>query len=1362
MNWKKNLLSFLLGLSGVFMKAQNPVSFTSDQGLSNTCIRSIMEDSRKNVWISTQSGLNRYDGVKMNVYRHKKGEAGTLGHDMVSCALEVEPGSVLVGMESGVQMYSYDTDRFTDVPIIVVGGDTIHAHVISMTKLSGDSIYVCTAGYGLYRLCEDEDGKKFLKEMRDFPPAKVTLLQIFEDREKRVWFVDADGGIHCSKGGKLRRVASYPGAIELCQSSSGHLYLATAHDGLLCYSEKENRFYDVFPESRRYVMASINPGLEGQILISTDGDGLKIYDEATGLITQSNIRTYEYNLATSNVKDAIVDSNGNTWVGVYWKGVLVMPDMATSFEYVGRRSVQKNTIGTNCVTAITGDGHGNLWLAADHCGVYHLAHDGSSSVHFKPGVVKTMPSTVMSMLEDSEGTLWLGSSWSGVAKMDKHTGECVNLGAWVKDGNKIPNAYTMVEDGYKNIWIGTMGSGLFRYSLLTGELTQYKTLVDNTVVYPYQILRNPYVRVLLVHGDFLYVGTADGLEVFTLSKGGDIRLRGRFMLKSSVRDMKVDADGVLWAATTLGLVRFDIANESVKTYTVEDGLPINSTCSVEIASDGKIWVSTDDGLTCFNTEKGTFDNYHIEDGLQGNEFSVKASFSQDGMLYFGGINGLTLFRPSDVGKQAGMEKVELRMVDFYVNGKPVHAGDRSGHYTIIDRWLPLADEVNLSHRDKSFSIELSTMSFSNRRVTYYYCINNGDWIALEYGQNRISFINMETGTYRIRMKAEAYGESSEVKELTVMVHPVWYLSPLAVMVYFVLLLFIFYVVLLQVKEHFKAKRILEKHRQVEELNEARIQFFMNISHEIRTPMTLILSPLMKLMKSDKDETHQRSYSLIYQNSQRILRLINQLMDARKIEKGQFRLKYHKVEMVGFVNNLYELFETTAHNRGITFTFVHDMERMDVCVDPQNFDKVVMNLLSNAFKFTPDGGVVTIELKDVSGDIPGERDFRLSVTDSGVGIPDQEKSRVFERFYSGKWGGDYVGTGIGLNLTKLLVELHEGRIWAENNPEGQGTRFIVQMPQALELLEDISDDKMPQAVYSAPLEAEHVAETVAELPEEKKGGSKHGRILVVEDETTIRRYLHGEFAGEYHVSECSNGQEAWDYLIQNVEKVDLVVSDVMMPVMDGITLCRKIKGSFNTNHIPVILLTAKSEDADRLEGLSTGADAYMSKPFNIDILRQTAENLLKNKRRLQGKYGVALQEEKMDKIELVSPNDQMMERVMKVINENISSPDLSVEFIADKIGISRVHFHRRLKDATGLTPHDFVRNIRLSQAAKLLAGKNFDITDVAIATGFRSVSTFSTCFKGYFGMTPTEYARKNAKTKAESEREEDEDVTEGLP
>jgi CheY-like chemotaxis protein/AraC-like DNA-binding protein/nitrogen-specific signal transduction histidine kinase len=981
-------------------------------------------------------------------------------------------------------------------------------------------------------------------------------------------------------------------------------------------------------------------------------------------------------------------------------------------------------------------------------------------VHFKPGVVKTMPSTVVSILVDSEGGVWLGSTWSGVSKMNPETGECTRIGAWVKGGEKIPNAYAMVEDGAGNIWIGTNGDGLYCYRPKTHGLEHYQVREGDEVRYPDRILYNSYITALLVWGDCLYVGMADGMDVFRLTPEGPKR-KGRFLPKANVRDMEIGEDGVLWVATSTGLVRFDVKDGSMKSYTAADGLPTNSLCSIERDAGGKVWVGTDDGLACFNPAKETFDNYRIEDGLQGNEFGAKASYAQNGLLYFGGINGLTCFRPSDVGKRDGvnLEKMDLRIVDFYVNGKAVHAGDRSGHYTIIDRWLPLTDEVNLSHHDKSFSVELSTMSFSNSRVTYRYCVNDGEWMALEHGQNRISFVNMEAGTYRIRIKAEAYGESSDVKELTVKVHPVWYLSPLAVMVYCVLFLFICYMVFLQVKEHFKTKRIFEKHRQEEELNEARIQFFMNISHEIRTPMTLILSPLMKLMKQDQDEAHQRSYSLMYQNSQRILRLINQLMDARKIEKGQFRLKYHKVEMVGFVNNLYELFETTARNRGITFCFVHDMERMDVCVDPQNFDKVIMNLLSNAFKFTPDGGDITIELKEVDGNVSGERDFRLSVTDSGVGIPDQEKKRVFERFYSGKWGGDYVGTGIGLNLTKLLVELHEGHIWAENNPKGKGTRFIVQMPQALELLEDISDDKMPRAVYSAPLEAEHVAETVAELPEEKKGGSKHGRILVVEDETAIRRYLHGEFSGEYHVCECSNGQEAWDYIVQNVEKVDLVVSDVMMPVMDGIALCRNIKGSFNTNHIPVILLTAKSDDADRLEGLSIGADAYMSKPFNMDVLRQTAENLLKNKRRLQGKYSVAQQEGKIDKIEWMSPNDQMMERVMKVINENISNPDLGVEFIADKIGISRVHFHRRLKNATGLTPRDFVRNIRLMQAAKLLSRTDTDVTGVSVATGFRSASTFSTCFKAYYGMSPTEYAHKNSKSEDEPENNEGGNVAE---
>lgn len=1338
-------LAFLLWVS-LFVCAQSPVSFTSDQGLSNTCIRSMKQDSRKNVWICTQYGLNRFDGAKMNVYHYKSDEKGSLGHDNTTCVLEQEPGKILVGLEIGVQSYSYDTDEFTDIPLISWKGDTIKAHVVSMAKLSDGTVYVCTAGYGLFVL-KEEKGLEKLTEINTFPQS-VPPLQIMEDSQKRVWVLYPSGMVYCRVNGKFHPVGTYKSGSRLCESSSGRIYLASVYGGLRAYSETDRQFHEVDETSKQYVIASVTAAPNGTLFISTDGNGLKVYDEKTGKIEQSNIRTYEYNLATSNVKDAMMDADGNVWVGVYWKGVWVMPNTATSFEYIGRRSVHKNTLGTNCVTAITGDGKGALWVATDHCGVYHLAADGTSSVHFKPELVSGMPSTVMSLLEDSEGSLWLGSSWAGVAKMNKETGECTNLGEWVKGGERIKNAYTMVEDKHKNIWIGSMGDGLYCYTRETGELIHYLPLDNSRLKYPYHLLYNAYVRVLLVSENYLYVGSADGLQVF-LCEGNRLKHVGRYLQKFGINDMKITPDRKIWFASTEGLGFLDLNNKTVTVYTVKDGLPCNSISSIELAPDGKIWAGTNVGMSSFDPVKKDFENYYINDGLQGNEFSVKASYSLNGHLYFGGINGLTFFRPSEVEKREDIGKPELRLIDFYVNGKPVHVGDRSGNYKIIDSWFPMVKEVNLSHQDRSFAIELSTMNFNSRCVIYY-SINSGDWMAVGDGQNRISFINMEPGTYHIRIKADAYGKMSDVKEVKVIIHPAWYLSGVAICVYVVLLIVASYIVYLQIKDKLETKRMLEKHRQAEELNEARIQFFMNISHEIRTPMTLILGPLMKLMKMDTDKIHQRNYSLIYQNSQRILRLINQLMDARKIEKGQFSLKYHKVELVGFINNLYELFETTANNRHITFRFIHEMDKLEVCIDPQNFDKVVMNLLSNAFKFTSDGGEITIELQDVEGQQTQERDFVLMVTDSGVGISNADKKRIFERFYSGN-GGDYVGTGIGLNLTKLLVELHEGEIKVEDNPAGKGSRFVVRMPQTLQMLEGIVDDSLPEASYSLPPKPEHVVETGESLVSEKTTQKKLYNVMIVEDEAAIRRYLRNELSIKCNVIETANGQEAWDYIIQNPERVDLVVSDVMMPVMDGITLCQKIKTNFNTNHISVVLLSAKNDDADKLKGLNMGADAYMTKPFNIDVLCQTVNNLLESRHRLQGKLTVtSSQEENMEKIELTSPDERLMERLMKVINENISNPDLNVEFISDKVGISRVHLHRRLKEMTSLTPRDFIRNIRLSQAAKLLSDKHLDITDVSVATGFKSVSTFSTCFKTYYGMTPTEYMRKNTKSKEEND------------
>ena len=501
-------------------------------------------------------------------------------------------------------------------------------------------------------------------------------------------------------------------------------------------------------------------------------------------------------------------------------------------------------------------------------------------------------------------------------------------------------------------------------------------------------------------------------------------------------------------------------------------------------------------------------------------------------------------------------------------------------------------------------------------------------------------------------------------------------------------------------------------------------------------MTLILAPLEKLISRDKDPERQKNYQLMKQNSNRILRLINQMMDVRKIEQGKFLLDYHPVELVDFIQNIYDVFVTNAQSRNITYEFVHDMDRMQVYVDPDNMDKIVMNLLSNAFKFTPDGGKIILQLTGK------DTEFEIKVTDSGVGIPDDEKKKVFERFYSAKHQNGYMGTGIGLNLTSMLVRLHKGSIMVEDNPEGKGTSFIINMPMGDDSLRSIKPEAITNIVDgmdTANVDTEDLLMVV------KPAESHSKRALLVEDDEAIRQYVESELSSDLSVHMCGNGQDAWDYIVSHPGKVDIVVSDIMMPVMDGMTLCQKLKSNFNTNHIPVVLITALGSDADRIAGISNGADAYVSKPFNIDVLRTTILQLLKTRQVLQGKFkSDKQQEENIDQVEMVSPDEHLMKRVMKVINENMDNPELSVEIIADKVGISRVHFYRKMKDLTGQSPRDFVKYVRLKEAARMLEDKDYDITGVSIATGFKSLSAFSTSFKALYGLTPTEWMKKSEK------------------
>lgn len=803
----------------------------------------------------------------------------------------------------------------------------------------------------------------------------------------------------------------------------------------------------------------------------------------------------------------------------------------------------------------------------------------------------------------------------------------------------------------------------------------------------------------------------------------------------------------IWVGTSQGLKQLNPQTQKVRKYTISDGLPSNSISAIEGDANGNLWISTNFGISRFNPSTQTFVNFYASDGLQGNEFSKGVSFaSTKGEIIFGSTSGITYFNPGEI--TSPNKKPEIRITDFYVHDKAVRLGMKSGRYDIVTTSVTNSNKFHLSHKDNSFSIELSAMEFySPERISYSYTFNSNTWVNLQSGVNRISFSELTPGIYHFQVKARDYNSYSEIKKLTIIISPPWYVSWWAKTIYCLTAVIITIFIIVQIRQRYRARQEMLEHIHAEQLNEAKLQFFINISHEIRTPMSLIISPLQKLMATDYDTERQQSYNIIYRNAERLLRLVNQLMDIRKIDKGQMQLKFQETDIVSFIQDLHYTFAYQANTKHIKLDFHSEVKELKAWIDPKNFDKVILNILSNAFKFTPENGNIQIRL--CTGNDPNaaekalSRYFEISIEDDGIGINETELERIFDRFYQirNSQNNSNIGTGIGLHLTRSLVELHHGSITVENNQGTPGCRFIVRLPLGKEHLKPEEIDNLAVKQDSVHITTALPTTPLIETPPKTHSKSKY-RVLIVEDDDEIRRYICQELGRDFHMQECRNGKEAFTYILKKTP--DLIISDIMMPEMDGMTLCSKVKQNINTNHIPVILLTAKSREEDNLEGLSIGADAYITKPFSIEILRQSTFNLIKSRERLRNNFqGSQTQKERMQELEIESPDERLLDRIMKVINDNIANPELNVEMVAETVGISRVHLHRKLKELTNQSTRDLIRNLRLKQAATLLAKKRQSINEVAALTGFTNVAYFSTAFKELYGMTPTAYMEQNA-------------------
>lgn len=1352
---KAPLIVLLLCLVVLPLAAQTGKFYSTNNELSSSLINQIFQDKRGFIWIATEYGLNRFDGLRFSNYKHVSGNSTSIKNNYVRTLFEDSRQNLLVGCIDGLMKYDSETDTFREIPMIRAG-KRVFPHITQMQKLHNGEIWVVTTGQGIFRL----DEEKQQAESIDAIMRQVNYnfqSNLYEDSHYNIWIGTEGHGLICYLPDTQEvRVFRYPVINDnyvsaIGEDKYGNLFIGTQKHGLSRYEREQNRFVPVPYMGGEELSIYCLTLVDDRLLIGTDGQGLKTYNRMTGKIEDYSINSAPLDFSEGKIHTIMEDRDKNLWVGLFQKGIVLMPKQENPFEYYGNKSIHYNPIGQGCVMSIYQDSNRHLWVGADNEGIFELDAEGRRLRHYQPGNnPRSMANTIMCMYEDTNGDFWLGSYTRGLAKLNRRTGECEY--PLPVDNEKI---FSITEDRHKNLYIATFGSGFYQYNLVTKELKHYESSKDETGDLTRNELANDWVNYIFCDSEgMIWLGHYKGISCFNPVNESFINY---WKVNTLVEDrvgyvVQEDHAGNIWAGTTDGLYCFNKKTDELTCFTVADGLPNNVICGICEDEEHNMWISTYMGICKYDAKTGRYINYYAGDGLQGNEFTHGAFYKDEaGKVYFGGINGITYFQPSSI--ESVLKDTKVWITDFSIFNQPVRKNTRSGRHTVIYTSVPDANMFQLAHYDNTFSIVFSTLQYNNpEQISYQYKIEelSNQWLSTEPGVNRVTYNNLLPGKYTFHVRALSHGNLSEIRTVKILITPPWYEMWWAYCIYAFLFGLLVLGIVNYILSRMRHRREIMKREHAEQLNEAKLQFFINISHEIRTPMTLIINPLEKLLAEKKGGEVQKTYLMIYRNAQRILRLINQLMDIRKLDKGQMFMKFRETDMVGFIDDVMLTFDYMARKKKIHFSFEHVMPQLKVWVDMNNFDKILMNIFSNAFKYTPEQGEITVILstgRDSTRCDPLKEYFEITVTDNGIGLDREKIERIFERFYQidNDVTKSNFGTGIGLHLSRSLVELHHGIILAENREDAPGSRFIIRIPLGsahlrTDELEDVEAVITPHTVLVKPekTDLEEAFEEEEDEESKKAGKSKNRmRILIVEDEEEILSYLKEELEGDYRIMTRKNGREAYDTILADTP--DLVISDIMMPEMDGLSLCRKIKQNTNVNHVPVILLTAKSKPEDTMEGMATGADAYMVKPFNTELLKSTIANLIANRKLLKSKFsGAQQQEDKVQKLSMKSADEILMSKIMKVINENLSNPDLNVEMLAANVGLSRVHVHRKLKELTNLSARDFIKNIRLQQAAALLKEKKLTVSEVAYATGYTNLSHFSSSFKEVHGMSPKEY------------------------
>ncbi|MFV0589732.1 ATP-binding protein [Bacteroides reticulotermitis] len=1315
-----SFLGNILTLSGQEYRFE---TLSVEDGLSQITVSDICQDEKSRIWIATLDGLNCYDGNRIKVFNYFHNDSISYGNLYVTQMIDDGQGSLFLLTSTGVFQFDLATENYHLLPISSPSILAKGKHGVWIVKNNKLFLY--------------EKTTRHLKQMHTGIQLPECGTSMIEDAAGTLWIALKENGVmRLDTSGQIGLELPGIKVMKLMSSRNQNIWIGSQGHGVFCFSPDGKPLHHYEYEGKethklRDDMArALSQDLEGNIWVGYRS-GLSKIEVATG-------RVYHYQadptrmgaLSNRSITSLYTDNQGTIWVGTYWGGVNYF-----SPEYQNLRHYQASADGLSfsVVGAMAEDKLGQVWICTEGGGLNLYQPGKDQFKHFNVHTGHHFSSDFLKdiVYDEAHNCLWIAADYTNQIncfRLDTYRNEVYAI-ATGKEA-EVGEALFALADTPDTLYIGTTSAVV---SL------DKRTLKTEVLFHQKELFTHNYNTLLLDSKKRLWFASDAGCIAYSIdtkqTKTYKISLKKRVKSqKELVNVIYEDRNGDVWVGTH-GSGLF-LLNEKEQTFFLHTGEEMLSGENIRVLSEtpsGKLLMGTGHGLSMLDRQDGRVTNFNSKTGFPltlVNRKSLYVSGKND--IYMGGATGLVVIRESSL--QYPPKTYDLQLAHLYVNNKEVRTGDQSG---ILDKAFAYTDQIRLSYRQNVFSIGFSTDNYlhiSGGEVQYRLEGYNDEWSESRAG-NDITYTNISPGKYvfEIRLK----NSPEVISSLEILITPPFYATWWAYLIYVGLVLTILFFVVREYRIRIFLRTSLEfelrEKQHIEEMNQSKLRFFTNISHEIRTPITLILGQVDLLLNSGKLSTYAYSKLLnIYKNAGSLKSLITELLDFRKQEQGLVNLKVSRFNLYALLKEHYVLFKELAANRGIAFTLDADSEQCLMWGDRLQIQKVINNLLSNAFKYTSDGGSIAIKLTE------GADDCSFSVSDNGAGISKEDYAKIFERFYQVENIGQYGGTGIGLALSQGIVKAHQGDIAVESQI-GQGACFSVTFKKG----DAHFDSSVTRVDPAHDKEYIYFSEEKQALIEEgqtaqSESGTTDCKLLVVDDNEEIRNILVDIFSPLYTVETASDGEEGYD----KVRKLqpDLVISDIMMPGMPGTELCAKIKNHIETCHIPVVLLTALSAPERELEGLRIGADCYVVKPFNMRRLVMQCNNLINTRRILQQKYARQL-DGKAEKIATNKLDQQFIEQATQVVEAHLENPEFSVELFSREMGVGRTVLFQKIKGITGSTPNNFIMNMRLKKATYfLLNAPEMNISDIAYRLGFGNPQYFNKCFKELFGVAPTQYRK----------------------